>query len=62
MLREFDSGNLNQESFCQQKQISVVTLKRWRKKFGMMEGADAKELKALEKKNAGGVSQWLEAG
>ena len=52
LLREFDSGNLSQESFCQQKQISVATLNRWRKKFGMMEVADAKRLKALEKENA----------
>ena len=52
LLREFDSGGLNQESFCQQKQISVATLNRWRKKFGMMEVADAKRLKALEKENA----------
>ncbi|MGC6464605.1 MAG: IS66 family insertion sequence element accessory protein TnpA [Akkermansiaceae bacterium] len=52
LLREFDSGSLSQESFCQQKQISVTTLNRWRKKFGMMEVADAKRLKALEKENA----------
>ena len=52
LLREFDSGNLSQENFCQQKQISVATLNRWRKKFGMMEVADAKRLKALEKENA----------
>ncbi len=52
LLRELDSGSLNQESFCQQKQISVATLNRWRKKFGMMEVADAKRLKALEKENA----------
>ncbi|MGC6465498.1 MAG: IS66 family insertion sequence element accessory protein TnpA, partial [Akkermansiaceae bacterium] len=32
LLREFDSGSLSQESFCQQKQISVATLNRWRKK------------------------------
>jgi putative transposase len=51
-LREFDSGSLSQESFCQQKQISVVTLNRWRKKYGMMEVADAKRLKALEEENA----------
>ena len=52
LLREFDSGSLSQERFCQQKQISVVTLNRWRKKYGMMEVADAKRLKALEKENA----------
>ena len=52
LLREFDSGGLSHESFRQQKQISVATLNRWRKKFGMMEVADAKRLKALEKENA----------
>jgi predicted site-specific integrase-resolvase len=35
--------------FCQQKQISIATLHRWRKKFGQMDEADAKRLKALEK-------------
>jgi putative transposase len=30
----------------------VATLHRWRKKFGMMDVADAKRLKALEKENA----------
>ena len=52
LLREHDSGNLSQESFCQQKQISVATLNRWRKKYGMMDVEDAKRLKALEKENA----------
>jgi hypothetical protein len=33
----------------QQKQISVATLHRWRKKYGMMDEADAKRLKVLEK-------------
>jgi hypothetical protein len=48
LLREFDSGNLSQESFCQQKQISVATLYRWRKKFGMMAAATCTTL-ALSK-------------
>ena len=52
LLREFDSANLNQESFCQQKQISVATLKPWCKKYGMMEVADAKRLKTLQKETA----------
>lgn len=52
LLRECDASNLNQESFCQQKQISVATLHRWRKKYGMMDVADAKRLKKLEKENA----------
>ena len=52
LLREFDSGGLCQESFCQQKQISVATLNWWRKKLGMMSVADVNRLKALEKENA----------
>jgi hypothetical protein len=31
--------------------ISVETVNRWRKKYGMMEVADANRLKALEKEN-----------
>ena len=42
LLRECDASDLSQESFCQQKQISVATLHRWRKKYGMMDVADAK--------------------
>ena len=34
------------------EKISVATLNRWRKKYGMMEVADANRLKALEKENA----------
>lgn len=52
LLRECDASNLSHESFCQQKQISVATLHRWRKKYGMMDVADAKRLKKLEKENA----------
>lgn len=51
LLRECDASHLRQEQFCQQKQISVATLHRWRKKFGMMDVEDAKRLKALEKEN-----------
>ena len=51
-LREGDSSDLNQEAFCRQKQISIVTLHRWRKKYGQMDETDAKRLKALEKENA----------
>ncbi|MDA7891617.1 transposase [Akkermansiaceae bacterium] len=52
ILRECDSGTQSQESFCKQKQISVATLNRWRKKYGMMDVEDAKRLKALEKENS----------
>lgn len=52
LLRECDASRLSQEQFCQQKQISVATLHRWRKKYGMMDVEDAKRLKALEKENS----------
>ena len=41
LLRESDSSPLNQKKLCQQKQISVPTLQRWRKKYGQMDEADA---------------------
>ena len=50
LLRECDGSGLSQECFCQQKQISIATLHRWRKKYGEMDLAD--RLKALEKENA----------
>ena len=52
LLREIDSSDLNQKTFCRQKHISIATLHRWRKKYGQMDEADAKRLKALEKENA----------
>ena len=52
LLRESDSTDLNQEAFCRQKQISIATLHRWRKKYGLMSEVDAKKLKALEKENS----------
>ena len=52
LLRDCDSSDLNQEAFCRQKQISIATLHRWRKKYGQMDETDAKRLKALEKENA----------
>ena len=51
-LHDCDSSDLNQEAFCRQKQISIATLHRWRKKYGQMDETDAKRLKALEKENA----------
>jgi putative transposase len=51
LLRECDGSELNQEAFCRQKQISLATLHRWRKKYGQMNEADAKRLKALEREN-----------
>ena len=52
---------MSQEQFCQQKQISIATLHRWRKKYGMMDEADAQRLKALEKENAELKTMYAEA-
>jgi putative transposase len=61
LLRESEASGLSQEKFCQQKQISVPTLHRWRKKYGLMDEADAKRLKALEKENAELKKMYAEA-
>jgi putative transposase len=61
LLRESETCGLSQEKFCQQKQISVPTLHRWRKKYGLMDEADAKRLKALEKENAELKKMYAEA-
>lgn len=39
----------------------MATLNQWRKKFGMMEVADAKRLKALEKENSELKKMYAEA-
>ena len=61
LLREADSSDLNQEAFCRQKQISIATLQRWRKKYGLMSETDAKRLKTLEKENAELKKMFAEA-
>jgi putative transposase len=61
LLRECDGSGLSQEQFCQQKQISIATLHRWRKKFGLMDEAEAKRLKALEKENTELKKMYAEA-
>jgi len=53
LLRECDRSGMSPERFAQQKQISVATLLRWRKKYGQMDEAEAKRLKALEKEPSG---------
>ena len=52
---------MSQEQFCREKQISVATLNRWRKKYGQMDEADARRLKALEKENAELKKMYAEA-
>ena len=61
LLRECDGSRLSQEQFCQQKQISIATLHRWRKKYGQMDEAAAKRLKALEKENTELKKMYAEA-
>ena len=60
-MRECDGSGLSQEQFCQQKQLSIATLHRWRKKYGLMDEADAKRLKALEKENTELKKMYAEA-
>ena len=52
LLRESEASGLSQEKFCQQKQISVPTLHRWRKKYGGMNISEARRHRELEKENA----------
>ena len=61
LLRESDSTDLNQEAFCRQKQISIATLHRWRKKYSLMNESEAKRLKTLEKENAELKKMYAEA-
>ena len=61
LLRECDGSGMSQERVARQKQISVATLHRWRKKYGQMDEADAKRLKALEKENTELKKMYAEA-
>ena len=51
ILRQADGGETAQ-AICREHNISEQTFYRWKKKYGDMELADAKRLKALEKENA----------
>jgi len=51
ILRQADGGE-TAKSICREHNISEQTFYRWKKKFGDMELADAKRLKALEKETA----------
>ena len=61
LLREADSGDLNQEAFFRQKQIPIATLHQWPKKYGHMSETDGRRLKALEKENAELKKMYTEA-
>ena len=51
ILRQAD-GDETVESICREYNLSKATFHRWRRKYGDMDLADAKRLKALEKENA----------
>ena len=51
ILRQADGGDTAQ-AICREHNISEQTFYRWKKKYGDMELADAKRLKAWEKENA----------
>jgi putative transposase len=40
------------EDFCREEQVSLATYYRWQRKYGGLQVADAKRLKALEVENA----------
>lgn len=51
ILREADSGrNINE--VCKDRNISEVTLHRWKREFGLMDITEAKRLKELECENS----------
>tara|TARA_B100000676_G_C17715571_1_gene648608 strand:+ start:175 stop:441 length:267 start_codon:yes stop_codon:yes gene_type:complete len=50
ILRQADGG-ATVESVCRAHNISKATFHRWKRKYGDMDIADAKRLKALEKEN-----------
>jgi putative transposase len=52
VLREAERSDKTILDVCRQQQISEQTFYRWKKKFGMMEVDQAKQLKALPKENA----------
>jgi len=51
VLREVDSGK-TVVSVCKAHNISDKSYYRWKRKYGQMEVADAKRLRALEKENS----------
>jgi len=51
ILRQAD-GEETLESICRQHNISKASFRRWRRKYGGMDLADAKRLKELEKEDA----------
>jgi putative transposase len=50
ILREVDAGK-SIVDVCRERNISDVTIHRWKKQFGHMEVNEAKKLKDLEREN-----------
>jgi len=50
ILREADGGKTVQEH-CRERNIAEQTFYRWKRVFGMMEVAEARRLKDLEREN-----------
>jgi len=60
ILRQADGGE-TALSVCREHNISEQTFYRWKKKYGDMDLADAKRLKALEKENTELKKMWAES-
>jgi len=60
ILRQADGGE-TALSVCREHNISEQTFYRWKKKYGDMDLADAKRLKALEIENAELKKMWAES-
>jgi len=52
LLREAEASREPVVDFCRRKGIAQQTLYRWRHKYGGLEVAEARRLKALEVENA----------
>ena len=50
ILKEAESG-VSTKELCRKHGVSDATFYNWRKKYGGMEGSDAKRLRALEDEN-----------
>ena len=61
LLRKQEVSSLSLEQFCQQEEISISSIARWRKQYGQMTESDAKKLKELEKENTELKKMYAEA-
>ena len=52
ILREAERTDKTIQDVCRERGVSEQTFHRWKREFGMMEVAQAKQLKDLQKENA----------